>query len=58
MSKHWKKYLFLFALIVPISVGTIFTLPYHHRYIAVVIFPPLFWMLYYSWITLERKRDR
>ena len=58
MKKHWGKYLILFAIVVPIGVVTIFSLPQDRKYIAVAIFPLLFWVLYYSWIALEKRRNR
>lgn len=58
IKRHWGKYLLLLAIILPISMIAIFTLPHDKRYIAVAIFPLLFWVLYYSWIALDkRKKD-
>ncbi|WP_128101136.1 hypothetical protein [Paenibacillus sp. DCT19] len=39
MKKHWGKYLILLAIIVPIGVVTIFSLPQDRKYIAVAIVP-------------------
>ncbi len=58
MKKHWGKYLILLAIIAPIGVYTIFSLPQERRYIAVAIFPLSFWVLYYSWIALDNRRNR
>ncbi|OPG99166.1 hypothetical protein B2I21_06910 [Chryseobacterium mucoviscidosis] len=58
INKHWGKYLILLAVILPISIVVIFTLPYDKRYISVAIFPLLFWIIYYLWIAIERRKDR
>lgn len=57
IKKHWGKYLILLTIIIPITIVTIFTLPHDKKYIAVAIFPLLFWLLYYLWIALEKRRD-
>ncbi|OAB45993.1 hypothetical protein PGLA_00930 [Paenibacillus glacialis] len=55
---HWKKYFILLAIVIPIAIVAIFTLPYEKRNYALVILPLIFWLLYYSWIAFEkRKKD-
>jgi len=56
IKRHWGKYLLLLAIILPISMIAIFTLPHDKRYIAVAIFPLLFLVLYYSWIALDKRK--
>lgn len=55
---HWKKYFILLAIVIPIVIVGIFTLPYEKRNYTLVILPLIFWLFYYSWIAFEkRKKD-
>ncbi|GIO53151.1 hypothetical protein J21TS7_14690 [Paenibacillus cineris] len=58
-NRHWKKYLILLAITLPVFIVFIFMLPHDKQPIALGICPSIFWILYYSWIAMEnRKKDR
>jgi len=59
-NRHWKKYLILLVITLPVFIVFIFMLPHDKRPIALGICPSIFWILYYTWIAVEnrKKRDR
>ncbi|OAB41314.1 hypothetical protein PGLA_16020 [Paenibacillus glacialis] len=57
IDMHWKKYIILATIFIPLGVISFLLLPLGERY-AVMVVPLLFWLSYYTWIGAEKKRDK
>lgn len=55
MNVHKKKYFILFTPLLIIGIFLLFILPAEQR-LYVYMLPPIFWLIYYAWIFIERKQ--
>lgn len=55
MNMHKQKYFILILPFITIGLFLLYILPADRRYYLFLV-PAVFWLVYYSWIFIERKQ--